>query len=116
MQRSVAFLSCGTFLKCVISCANPENRQCGSSLLFLSVYVNEGFGSFSAFACSLSDTHDSVALIWIEVSWYVLKRSPFHSSLFIVQVGRYFKVEQRNSSLWQEIRAGTVTFLTVINS
>ncbi|BDA42913.1 Adenine/guanine permease AZG1 [Coccomyxa sp. Obi] len=29
------------------------------------------------------------------------------------RVGRYFKTEERKTTLWQELRAGTVTFLTI---
>ena len=31
----------------------------------------------------------------------------------LAQIGRYFKVTERKTSLWQEMTAGTVTFLTV---
>lgn len=32
----------------------------------------------------------------------------------LLQVGRYFKTVERNTTLFQELRAGTVTFLTVL--
>ena len=31
----------------------------------------------------------------------------------LLQVGRYFKTVERKTTLFQELRAGTVTFLTV---